>query len=69
METNLRILHYFSNSHLKKMTEKYPNKQWLTVGYEIKNQIRLFIGERSKTQFDSGCKMFDLIFKDTFRVN
>ena len=38
------------------------------VGYEIKNQVKLFIGERSKTTFDSGCKMFDIFLKDAFQV-
>jgi hypothetical protein len=40
----------------------------LSVSFELKNQVKLFIGERSKTQFDSGCKMFDLMLKDPYRV-
>jgi hypothetical protein len=39
------------------------------VGFETKNQVKLFIGERSKTQFDSGCKMFDLMLKDPYHVS
>jgi hypothetical protein len=38
------------------------------VGFETKSQVKLFIGERSKTQFDSGCKMFDLMLRDPYHV-
>lgn len=39
------------------------------VSFQTKNQIRLFIGERSKVAFDSGCKMFDVYLMDTYQVN
>ena len=55
-----------------KMTEKSKKneiKNFLDVDCLIKNQVKLFIGERSKTAFDSGCKMFDLYLNDTFQVN
>lgn len=38
----------------------------IKVGFQIKGQIRLFIGDRSKVQFDSGCKIFDVYIMDTF---
>ncbi len=41
----------------------------IELKYEIKNQVKLFVGERSKTTFDSGCKMFDLIFNDLFEFD
>ena len=37
---------------------------FIGIDYEYRNQIKLFVGERSKTAFDSGCKMFDLIIHD-----
>lgn len=46
----------------------FNTPQWINVGYDMKNQIKLFVGERSKTQFDSGCKMFDLHLQDPFQV-
>ncbi len=36
----------------------------LSVDYDIKGLLKLFVGERSKTPFDSGCKIFDLIIHD-----
>ena len=42
--------------------------QYINVNYEIKNQLKLFVGERSKTVFDSGCKMFDIFLKDPYQV-
>lgn len=37
---------------------------FVNVDYDIRNHIKLFIGERSKTAFESGCKMFDLIIHE-----
>jgi hypothetical protein len=54
------------------MSEKNKNieiKNFLDVDCLIKNQVKLFVGERSKTAFDSGCKMFDLYLNDTFQVS
>ena len=31
------------------------------LNYEIKGQVKLFVGERPTNAFDSGCKMFDLV--------
>lgn len=55
------------------MTERKDNNsnlddQYLNVSYEMKNQLKLFVGERSKTVFDSGCKMFDLFLKEPHQV-
>ena len=52
------------------MADKKPVEinQFLNVQYQIKNQVKLFVGERSKTTFDSGCKMFDIYITDTFQV-
>jgi hypothetical protein len=44
------------------MSQSNENK----VSFQIKGQIRLFIGDRSKVQFDSGCKIFDVHLTDTF---
>ena len=30
------------------------------ISFQLKNQLRLFVGERSKVVFDSGCKIFDV---------
>jgi hypothetical protein len=38
------------------------------INYQVKNQIRLFIGERSKVQFDSGCKIFDVYLMENMQV-
>ncbi|CAF0950264.1 unnamed protein product [Brachionus calyciflorus] len=45
------------------------DKLWVNVNFDMRNQLKLFVGERSKTQFDSGCKMFDIFLKDTFRFD
>ena len=48
---------------VSKMSErnfKQDNKQFINIGFDTRNQLKLFVGERSKTQFDSGCKMFDV---------
>jgi len=47
----------------KKITPQYVN-----VNYVTRNQIKLFIGERSRTTFDSGCKIFDLFINEPHRV-
>lgn len=44
------------------MNRTYPAE--LSVDYDIRNQIKLFVGERSRTVFESGCKMFDLVVHD-----
>ena len=51
------------------MAQKTDNSNLneIDVNYEIKNQVKLFIGE-PKTPFNSGCKMFDLVFKDNYQV-
>ena len=53
------------------MTDKHashPKPNFLDVDFLMKNQVKLFVGERSKTAFDSGCKMFDLYLNDNFQV-
>jgi hypothetical protein len=30
------------------------------ISFQLKNQLKLFVGERSKVIFDSGCKIFDV---------
>jgi hypothetical protein len=39
-------------------------KSFLNVDYDTRNALKLFVGERSKTTFDSGCKMFDLVINE-----
>lgn len=39
-------------------------RPFLNVDFDTRNAIKLFVGERSKTVFDSGCKMFDLIIHE-----
>ena len=53
------------------MTDKNSTdqKNFLNVDYLMKNQVKLFVGERSKTTFDSGCKMFDIYLNDVFQVD
>jgi hypothetical protein len=51
-----------ANEETSKMSE------YLNVNYELRNQVKLFVGERSKTQFDSGCKMFDLNLHEPHQV-
>ena len=46
----------------------FSAQQFTYLEFEIANQVKLFVGERSKTTFDSGCKMFDVVFKDTQQV-
>jgi hypothetical protein len=43
--------------------------QYVDITFETKNQLKLFVGERSRTVFDSGCKMFDLVLKEPFQVS
>lgn len=43
--------------------------EYINVDFDQRNQLKLFVGERSKTQFDSGCKMFDLYLFDPFEVH
>lgn len=38
------------------------------INFDMRNQVKLFVGERSKTPFDSGCKMFDIFLHDPFEV-
>jgi hypothetical protein len=49
-------------------TYKTITPQYINVNYVIRNQIKLFIGERSKTTFDSGCKIFDLFINEPHQV-
>jgi hypothetical protein len=42
--------------------------QHINISYVMRNQIKLFIGERSKTTFDSGCKIFDLFLNEPHQV-
>lgn len=44
-------------------------KEYLNVGFDTRNQLKLFVGERSKIQFESGCKMFDLFLYEPFEVD
>lgn len=48
--------------------QRQDTSQWITVNYDLKSQVKLFVGERSKTQFESGCKMFDLYLHEPFNV-
>ena len=50
------------------MDSKLSPLQHVSISYVMRNQIKLFIGERSKTQFDSGCKMFDLFLNEPHQV-
>lgn len=49
-------------------SESQESKEFVNVGFDIRTQLKLFVGERSKTQFDSGCKIFDLVLHDPFEV-
>jgi hypothetical protein len=54
--------------NINKTSDQNLDDQYLNVNYEMKNQLKLFVGERSKTAFDSGCKMFDLFLKEPHQV-
>ena len=49
-------------------SNRYIPPKYLNVSYVMRNQIKLFIGERSKTAFDSGCKIFDLYLNEPHQV-
>lgn len=49
-------------------SSKYMPPKHMSVSYVMRNQIKLFIGERSKTTFDSGCKIFDLFLSEPHQV-
>jgi len=54
---------------MEKTNEENPKmSEYLNVSYDLRNQVKLFVGERSKTQFDSGCKMFDLNLHEPHKV-
>lgn len=46
----------------------HESKEFINVDYEMRNQLKLFVGERSKTAFDSGCKIFDVILHEPYDV-
>ncbi len=48
--------------------ENSKTSELINVSYDLRNQVKLFVGERSKTQFDSGCKMFDLNLHEPHQV-
>ena len=38
------------------------------ISFQVKNQLRLFVGERTKVIFDSGCKIFDVHLMESLPV-
>ena len=38
------------------------------ISFQLKNQLKLFVGERSKVAFDSGCKIFDVYLMESASV-
>lgn len=46
----------------------HESSEFLNVDFEMRNQLKLFVGERSKTAFDSGCKIFDVILHEPYEV-
>ena len=49
--------------------QESKESEFVNVDYEMKTQLKLFVGERSKTPFDSGCKIFDLALNEPFEVS
>lgn len=46
----------------------FEPEELLDVSFDMRNQVKLFVGERSKIQFDSGCNMFDLFIHNPYDV-